>query len=122
MKIHYLNCGTFCPAGRLLINGNGSPFEAGELSCLVMVVEAGNSLILVDTGLGTMDVKHPHGRVPGGVWKLLNRPALDEKETAVHQLQKLGYSPADVRHIVLTHLDFDHAGGLSDFPEAKVHV
>jgi glyoxylase-like metal-dependent hydrolase (beta-lactamase superfamily II) len=27
-----------------------------------------------------------------------------------------------VRHIVLTHLDFDHAGGLEDFPEATVHV
>jgi glyoxylase-like metal-dependent hydrolase (beta-lactamase superfamily II) len=27
-----------------------------------------------------------------------------------------------VRHIVLTHLDFDHAGGLEDFPEAIVHV
>ena len=27
-----------------------------------------------------------------------------------------------MRHIVLTHLDFDHAGGLPDFPEAKVHV
>ncbi|MBD0388672.1 MAG: MBL fold metallo-hydrolase, partial [Nostoc sp. C3-bin3] len=25
-------------------------------------------------------------------------------------------------HIVLTHLDFDHAGGLEDFPEATVHV
>ncbi len=25
-------------------------------------------------------------------------------------------------HIVLTHLDFDHAGGLDDFPEARVHV
>jgi glyoxylase-like metal-dependent hydrolase (beta-lactamase superfamily II) len=28
----------------------------------------------------------------------------------------------DVRHIVLTHLDVDHAGGLSDFPQARVHV
>ncbi|GAB1540521.1 hypothetical protein NUACC21_31900 [Scytonema sp. NUACC21] len=27
-----------------------------------------------------------------------------------------------MRHIVLTHLDFDHAGGLEDFPEATVHV
>jgi glyoxylase-like metal-dependent hydrolase (beta-lactamase superfamily II) len=27
-----------------------------------------------------------------------------------------------VRQIVLTHLDFDHAGGLDDFPEAKVHL
>ena len=27
-----------------------------------------------------------------------------------------------MRHIVLTHLDFDHAGGLEDFPNARVHV
>jgi glyoxylase-like metal-dependent hydrolase (beta-lactamase superfamily II) len=27
-----------------------------------------------------------------------------------------------VRHIVVTHLDIDHAGGLADFPEALVHV
>ena len=26
------------------------------------------------------------------------------------------------RHIVLTHLDFDHAGGLDDFSEAQVHL
>ena len=34
----------------------------------------------------------------------------------------LGFSPDDVRHIVLTHLDFDHAGGIEDFPNARVHV
>ncbi len=27
-----------------------------------------------------------------------------------------------MRHIVLTHLDVDHAGGLPDFPDARVHV
>jgi glyoxylase-like metal-dependent hydrolase (beta-lactamase superfamily II) len=27
-----------------------------------------------------------------------------------------------VRHVVLTHLDLDHAGGIADFPRAKVHV
>jgi glyoxylase-like metal-dependent hydrolase (beta-lactamase superfamily II) len=27
-----------------------------------------------------------------------------------------------VRHIILTHLDFDHAGGLDDFPHARVHL
>jgi glyoxylase-like metal-dependent hydrolase (beta-lactamase superfamily II) len=34
----------------------------------------------------------------------------------------LGFKARDVRHIVLTHLDFDHAGALADFPEATVHV
>ena len=27
-----------------------------------------------------------------------------------------------MRHVILTHLDLDHAGGLSDFPQAQVHV
>ena len=33
-----------------------------------------------------------------------------------------GFRPEDVRHIVLTHLDFDHAGGLDDFALAAVHM
>ena len=28
----------------------------------------------------------------------------------------------DVRHIIPTHLDFDHCGDIADFPEATVHV
>lgn len=52
----------------------------------------------------------------------LNKPAFRESLTAIRQIQALGYNPKDVRHIVLTHLDFDHAGGLDDFPWAKVHL
>jgi glyoxylase-like metal-dependent hydrolase (beta-lactamase superfamily II) len=47
---------------------------------------------------------------------------LDETETAIRQIERLGFEPRDVRHIVLTHLDFDHAGGLDDFPEATIHL
>ena len=47
---------------------------------------------------------------------------LREQDTAIRQLEALGHKASDVRHIVLTHLDFDHAGGLEDFPNATVHV
>jgi glyoxylase-like metal-dependent hydrolase (beta-lactamase superfamily II) len=47
---------------------------------------------------------------------------LDPDETAVRQVTRLGYRPEDVRHIVLTHMHFDHCGGLPDFPYATVHV
>jgi len=50
------------------------------------------------------------------------RPALDRAETAVAQLRRLGHDPAAVTDVVLTHLDLDHAGGLGDFPGARVHV
>jgi len=49
-------------------------------------------------------------------------PRLDPAEIAVRQIRALGYSPGDVRHVLLTHLDRDHAGGIADFPGAKVHV
>ena len=41
---------------------------------------------------------------------------------ALPQIERLGFRREDVRHVVLTHIDFDHAGGLPDFPQAKIHV
>jgi glyoxylase-like metal-dependent hydrolase (beta-lactamase superfamily II) len=53
---------------------------------------------------------------------LLSQPRLDPEETAVRQVERLSFSTDDVRHIIVTHLDLDHAGGLSDFPLAQVHL
>ncbi|WP_405724458.1 MBL fold metallo-hydrolase [Streptomyces sp. NBC_00028] len=50
------------------------------------------------------------------------QPALAEQETAVRQVTRFGYVPSDVRHILVTHRDVDHCGGLPDFPEGHVHV
>jgi glyoxylase-like metal-dependent hydrolase (beta-lactamase superfamily II) len=47
---------------------------------------------------------------------------LRRQEAAIGQVSRLGYQPQEVRHIVLTHMHFDHCGGLPDFPHAKVHV
>src|SRR3546814_13106694 len=41
---------------------------------------------------------------------------------AVAQGRGLCLEPRDVRHIIITHLDFDHAGGIEDFPAAAVHL
>ena len=56
------------------------------------------------------------------MWATLAGPSLDPAETAIEQVKQLGFAPDDVRHIVLTHLDRDDAGGLPDFPKAKIHV
>lgn len=47
------------------------------------------------------------------------QPTLNDAETAVRQVVRLGHSPAVVRQILLTHLDVDHCGGLPDFPDAQ---
>ena len=122
MRMHHLNCGTFCPVGERMMNGRGSLVGRGRLVCHCQLIETNEGLILVDTGLGTQDVADPMGTLPGALWQAVNQAQLRYEETAINQVKALGFKPEDVRHIVLTHLDFDHAGGLPDFPHATVHA
>ena len=93
----------------------------GRLACHCILVEAGSELVLIDTGFGLNDLAAPYPRLSRFFLALVS-PDFREEATAIRQIQKLGFDPRDVRHIVLTHLDFDHAGGLDDFPWAKVHM
>jgi glyoxylase-like metal-dependent hydrolase (beta-lactamase superfamily II) len=124
MRVHHLNCGTDCPVGGALFDGR-SLAPIGRLVCHCLLIETdAHGLVLVDTGYGLKDVDHPHrppARIPRVMRAMLNI-RFREEETAVRQIESLGFRAGDVRHIVLTHLDFDHAGGLEDFPQATVHV
>jgi glyoxylase-like metal-dependent hydrolase (beta-lactamase superfamily II) len=88
--------------------------------CHVLLIETDNGLALVDSGFGSHDCADPASRI--GPTRRLIRPVLNREETAARQVERLGFRLEDVRHIVLTHFDLDHIGGLSDFPEAQVHV
>ena len=118
LKVHHLNCGTLRPRGAPLIR---SVVGAASTVCHCMLVETDQGLVLVDTGFGTADLEDPTGRL-GKFFTRWIGPALDPAETAAAILPELGLSAADVTDIVLTHLDLDHAGGLPDFPRARVHL
>jgi glyoxylase-like metal-dependent hydrolase (beta-lactamase superfamily II) len=119
-RLHHLNCGTMCPRGQRLINGEGGLLASARIVCHVLLIEGSDGLVLVDTGFGSDDVRNP--RQLSLPFTTAMRPQLQLGETAASQVRELGFDTADVRHIVLTHLDVDHAGGLSDFPQAQVHV
>jgi glyoxylase-like metal-dependent hydrolase (beta-lactamase superfamily II) len=125
MRIHHLNCGTDCPVGGALFDGR-SLGPLGRIVCHCLLIETdAHGLVLVDTGYGLKDVDHPHRHPDPRItlpWRAMLNIRLHERETAIRQVEALGYKPGDVRHIVATHLDFDHAGGLEDFPHATVHV
>ncbi|MFB9909180.1 MBL fold metallo-hydrolase [Allokutzneria oryzae] len=121
MRVHHLNCGSMAPPFRKLVNGTGGLFASGEMVCHCLLIETGDGLVLVDTGVGAHDIAAPAESLTSEFLKI-TRPSLRHEETAVAQVRALGHRPEDVRHIVLTHLDLDHAGGLRDFPWAKVHV
>jgi N-acyl homoserine lactone hydrolase len=78
-------------------------------------------------------VKHPQGNV---LFDTGIRPDYLEHADSVNsmeiefqpehhtdkQLAQIGLAPSDVTHLVLSHLHWDHAGGLVYFPDAKAYV
>jgi glyoxylase-like metal-dependent hydrolase (beta-lactamase superfamily II) len=121
MHVHHLSCGTFCPFGGRFMDGRSTGLR-GRLICHCLLLETdGAGLVLVDTGLGIRDLSQPFPRLSRFNANLLNIQ-FDPGDSALRQLERLGFTATDVRHIVLTHLDFDHAGGLADFPQAEVHL
>jgi glyoxylase-like metal-dependent hydrolase (beta-lactamase superfamily II) len=121
MHVHHLNCASFHPWGGPLVHNRLNPNDRPLLVCHCLLIETDEGLVLVDTGLGSGDVASPKERL-GTTFLAAARPSLLKEETARFQIEGLGHSVSDVRHIVLTHLDPDHAGGMGDFPEAKIHV
>lgn len=71
------------------------------------MLRRGSTNIVVDTGFGP-EAAARRGR------ELLRQPA--------ESLRLLGIDPPTVEDVILTHLHFDHAGTLKDFPRARFHV
>lgn len=109
-----------CPRGARLLLGEGGLLQSARLVCHCLLIEGAGELVLLDTGFGLADARTP--RQLGSAFTALCRPQLDVADTAISQVRALGFDPTDVRHILTTHLDLDHTGGLPDFPDAEVHV
>ncbi|MEW5733989.1 MAG: MBL fold metallo-hydrolase [Thermodesulfobacteriota bacterium] len=114
MKVHHLNCCTLRPRGL----GSLTP-TLRLMPCHCLLVETGDGLVLVDSGVGEADIDNP--KRLGPMHYVLNL-GKSKEETAVSHVRRLGFAPRDVKHVICTHLDLDHTGGLADFPEASVHV
>ncbi len=112
-RVHHLNCACI---QRLSIHGR-------QLACHCLLIETpASGLVLVDTGLGTPDFVDPARRLGKMFTYIYANPRRDASYAAVNQIRAMGYKPEDVRHIVMTHMDLDHVGGLSDFPHATIHL
>jgi glyoxylase-like metal-dependent hydrolase (beta-lactamase superfamily II) len=120
VKVHHINCASLCPRGSKLLTGEGGLLERHKLVAHCLLIEAGDRLVLVDTGLGSGDVADP--KRLGPFFTYVVEPEARQSEAAISRIAKLDLDPADVTDIVCTHLDGDHAGGLPDFPKAEVHV
>lgn len=121
MRVHHINCATMCPLAGGLVTGEGPAFARGLLVAHCLLIETDrDGLVLVDTGFGLEDTRDPKTRLGDDHVFTLGVPK--EHDCAIRHVERLGFQGNDVRHIVLSHMDLDHAGGISDFPHARVHV
>ena len=80
-----------------------NPADANNMCTWAMrclLVEDGNRLVLIDTGIGTKQSE-----------KFFSHYFLHGDHTLENSLKRAGFSLSDITDVVLTHLHFDHCGG-----------
>lgn len=89
------------------------------------VIEHEQGLVLFDTGMDRRVITDPD-YFPDKVTAFFMDHIFDfhqgPEETLGHQLAKAGYGAQDVVKAVMSHLHFDHVGGIRDIPQADLFV
>jgi glyoxylase-like metal-dependent hydrolase (beta-lactamase superfamily II) len=103
--IRYAHLGNRHPGENFML---ADPHEyASDLDYFVWVLRRSDAQFVVDTGFG-QEAATRRGR------ELLRSP--------VDALRLLDIDPGGVSDIILTHLHYDHAGNLDQFPRARFHL
>lgn len=78
--------------------------------------------VLVDTGFAQAIRTDPASNLGRAGARIFSPIRVSEAGLVPDQLRAHGIDPADVRTVVMTHLHFDHASGIGDFPGAQFVV
>lgn len=107
---------TYQSPAQVALLGEGAP----RIPFPIYLLEHADGLVLYDAGL---DPEHA-GDPVGGYGEMAERIRIDfrPEHLVEHHLDRLGFTLADVTTVVASHLHFDHAGALKQFPHATTYV
>ncbi len=118
MKLHTVNTGFFKLDGGAMFGvvpksiwQKTNPADENNMCTWAMrslLIEDGNRLILVDTGIGNKQSE-----------KFFSHYYLHGNDSLDSNLNKLGFKREDITDVFLTHLHFDHCGGAIEFDASK---
>ena len=81
---------------------------------------SGERHLLFETGPNAHLVDNPAAWI--GQSAELYEVEVDESQLLVNQLREIGVSPDQITDVVVSHLHYDHAGSITSFPAATIHV
>ena len=99
----------------LVVEG-GSWFKVRRPIYAAVLVKHPRGVFMFDTGLG----RRIDEQFSVNSWLHRRFFGYGEVHAAADQMVQAGWAPEDVRMIVPSHLHWDHASGLPDFPQAEV--
>jgi N-acyl homoserine lactone hydrolase len=108
VKIEMLNVGWFTTVAGMWRQGEEDPEQPARFPIPAYLIETETERILVDTGLNPAAVADPEAHYGPGAIAFFK---LEQEQSIAEQVDL-----DTVTQVVLTHLHFDHAGGLSLVP------
>ncbi|MGH2989624.1 MAG: N-acyl homoserine lactonase family protein [Solirubrobacterales bacterium] len=120
MRVHVIQTGTLT-ANKTLMRGKGWSSllrrpVGYEFPAYSFIVEHPEGHIAIDAGL-TAAV-----RIPRPLGRIVPRPSIRPEEEIGPRMREMGLRVEDVRRVIVTHLDWDHVGGIGHFPNAEVLI
>jgi glyoxylase-like metal-dependent hydrolase (beta-lactamase superfamily II) len=110
VKVEMLNGGWFTTPAGMWREGEEEPERPARFPVPAYLIETDRERILVDTGLSPAAVADPEGHYGPGPISVFT---LEQERSVAEQIDL-----DSLTRVVLTHLHFDHAGGLSSIPDS----
>lgn len=127
LKLYVMYTGSVHMSGNIHFNRKSPEFKSMPRDdrfnpvLAFAVVHPDRGLALLDTGLHYCFCAKRFGNF-GPLLGRVVKVRAEKGKDAASQLSSIGFSPSDVRYVILSHLHLDHTSGLPEFKGADVYV
>ena len=120
-RLFVLLCGFEILPKTISTRGRGGRFILSEPVCAYLL-DTASGWVLLDAGMNP-DNGRDRARMQEKFWRLgMTAPVIRDGHLLERQFAELGVGFGDVRHVILSHLHYDHCGCLRQFSHARISV
>ena len=120
-RLYVLLCGYEVIPKTISTRDTGGRFVLSEPICTYLLdTDAG--WVLLDAGVNPDNIRDPERARRYYLDRNITLPIVRPQHEMEHQFAEIGIGFGDVRHVILSHLHFDHSGYLRHFTHARTSI